>query len=143
MSGERPMEIERVGRRELKHELPKVVKRTVHRGRSAALTYQGKVEAMLVPPEVFDELRAAQGEAERLRSAIPLLVAAARAGVAIPSASLDRLGIGLDFDWRALNAFQARLGIEITHDEEGHPLPPMPAAEPAATEESDEELILG
>ncbi len=143
VAAERQAEIENVGRRELKHELGRVLARTVARGRPAAVTNRGAVEAFLVPPPVYEELRDSAAEAARLRAAMPLLVAAARAGVAIPSESLERLGIELDFDWRALNAFQARFGAPLTHDEEGAPLPPMPAAEPLHVEESDQELVLG
>lgn len=136
-------EVESIGRRELKHELGRVLARTVARGHPAALTNHGAVEAFLVPPRAYEELRDAEGEVARLRAALPLLVAAASAGVAIPSESLERLGIDLDFDWRALNAFQARFGVPITHGDDGAPLPPMPSTAPLSVEESDEELVLG
>jgi hypothetical protein len=48
------------------------------------------------------------------------------------------------FDWRALNAFQARYPVEITHDEEGHPLPTIdvPLTHAPVEETDDEELKL-
>jgi PHD/YefM family antitoxin component YafN of YafNO toxin-antitoxin module len=135
--------MERIGRRELKQELPKVFARTVQRGRSAALTNQGAVEAVLMAPDTFAALRELELEVERLRASIPLLVAAARSRVAIPSQSLEALGLDLELDWRAVNAFAARFAPPITHDEEGGPLAELPDAAPTPVTESDEELRLG
>ena len=74
-----------------------------------------------------------------------VLDAAVAAGVALPSETLDRRGLTpVDFDWRALNAFQAREAIPISQDEEGHPLPAAdihPTHTPLL-EAEDEELQL-
>jgi hypothetical protein len=58
-----------------------------------------------------------------MAAALHLLVAAARAGLALPSETLEALGLELPFDWRAVNEFQARFPVALTHDEQGAPLP--------------------
>ena len=71
---------------------------------------------------------------------MPLLIAAVSAGAAIPSETLDSLGIKFDFDWRRLNAFQAAFPTRITHGEGGEPLPKMPAIRHIPVLEADDEL---
>lgn len=73
-----------------------------------------------------------------------MLQAAVAAGVSLPSDTLDRLGLNPpEFDWRALNAFQARYPVEITHDEDGRPLPAaVSVTHTPVTEAEDEPLRL-
>lgn len=74
-----------------------------------------------------------------------MLRAAAAAGVRLPSESLDRFGLCLpEFDWRALSEFQARHPVEITHDEDGEPLPTAVLAlqHHPVEEADDDELML-
>lgn len=73
-----------------------------------------------------------------------MLRAAVAARVSLPSDTLDRLGLSPpECDWRALNAFQARYPVEITHDERGCPLPPaVSVTHTPVTEAEDEPLRL-
>lgn len=82
-----------------------------------------EVDAYLVPVEALAAVDAAAADAKRLKAAVPLLVAAAQRGVAIPSQTLETLGLGAAFDWRALNEFQAAYPVQLTHGDDGAPLP--------------------
>ena len=74
---------------------------------------------MNAPSPAFDRNRAAL----RIQAALPpgslrnLLIAAVLAGAAIPSQTLERLGISIPFDWRALNRFQAAYPVSISQVE--------------------------
>lgn len=52
----------------------------------------------------------------------PLLLAAARVGVAVPSESLERIAPGLDDSWEAVAEFAARYPVRLHAGEEGEPL---------------------
>ena len=71
---------------------------------------------MITSSPAFDRNRAAL----QIQSALPpgqlrnLLIAATLAGAAIPSSTLQRLGISIPFDWRALNRFQSAYPISIS-----------------------------
>jgi len=127
-----------VGHRRVKNELPAVLRETVDRGLVAPITNRGEVDAYLVPPEAREQLE----RAERLREAIPLLMAAAAAGAAVPSRTLHELGIQIPFDWRALNRFTARAEISFTEGEDGEPWVVAPAALPEPLLEDETELGL-
>ena len=129
---------EPVGHRRVKNQLPAVLRETVARGLAAPITNRGEVDAYLVPPEARAELE----RAERLREAIPLLMAAAAAGAALPSQTLRELGIEIPFDWRALNRFTARSEVAFTEGEDGEPWVVAPAAEPEIVVEDEAELDL-
>jgi PHD/YefM family antitoxin component YafN of YafNO toxin-antitoxin module len=127
----------RVGRRRLKNELPEVLREVATPGGALALTNRNRVEAYLVAPEEYEELRA-------IRDTTPLLLAAARAGVTIPSATLDALDLQGAFDWEALNRFQASFEVRITRGEDGAPLPArVEGLSHRPIGELDEELELG
>jgi hypothetical protein len=125
-----------VGHRRVKNELPAVIRDTVGRGLIAPITNRGEVDAYLVPPEAREELE----RAERLREAIPLLMAAAAAGAAIPSQTLRELGIEIPFEWRALNRFTARTAVAFTEGEDGEPWVAAPEAVPETVLEDETEL---
>jgi hypothetical protein len=127
---------EPVGHRRVKNQLPAVLRETVARGLAAPITNRGEVDAYLVPPEARAELE----RAERLREAIPLLMAAAAAGAALPSQTLRDLGIEIPFDWRALNRFTAQSEVAFTEGEHGEPWVLAPAAEPEIVVEDEAEL---
>lgn len=92
---------------------------------------------------MWSELRSRTQEAERLRAALPLLLAAARAGVAVPSETFETLGLPVAEDWRALNALVAALPVRLTHDPEGQPLPAQPAhLSLQRVSEDEDELVL-
>jgi len=120
-------DIEQVGHRKLRENLSPLLRRLTKSGRMAAVTNRNKVEAVLVPARAFEEWAHAKADLGRLRQVMPLLMAAVSAGVAIPSETIQALGIQFEFDWKRLNAFQAAFPIRISHGEEGHPLASMPS----------------
>lgn len=134
--------IDEIGHRQLREELAPLLRRLGETGRPTAVTNRNKVEAVIVPARVFDEMAQAQADLGQLRDVLPLLLAAAAAGAAIPSQTLDHFGLTGAFDWRAINAFQAAFPVRITHDEMGVPLAKLPAARPTAPDESEDELAL-
>ena len=94
---------------------------------AVAVTHYNEVEGYLVAPDRYDSLvedaaRAAEREDE-LKATLPMLLAAARAGVAIPSETLERLlpGHGAD-DWRALAEFAATFPSRLSAGEHGEPI---------------------
>lgn len=133
-----------VNRRTLKNEQGRVFREALEQGRIVPIENNREVDAYLVPGEVFAAARAAAAEAKRLEAAIPLLVAAAQSGVAIPSQTLETLGLGTTLDWEALNEFQAAYPVRLTHTEDGAPLPPPITAlqQASVPEEPDEELVM-
>lgn len=103
--------------------------------------YRGEPDAVVLAPEVFEELVSDHDQLESLRDALPLLLAALRSGVAIPSDTLDRLGVELPADgWQDLNAFQAAFPLELTHGEDGAPLARASVGTARPFEEIAEEL---
>ncbi|MGH2988164.1 MAG: hypothetical protein ACRDLO_15975, partial [Solirubrobacterales bacterium] len=76
------------------------------------------------------------------REAIPLLMAAAAAGAAVPSRTLRELGIEIPFDWRALNRFTAATAVTFTEGEGGELWAVAPTAMPEAVIEDETELAL-
>ena len=97
--------------------------REVH---AMAVTRYNSVDAYLLSPERMRELlRAEAVESQReceLAETIPLLLAAARTGVAIPSETLDRIAPGLDHSWQAVAAFAAAFPVRIQAGEDGIPI---------------------
>ncbi len=82
--------------------------------------YHDTVNAVVVGPELFSELASAAEQLDDLRSALPLLIAAARSGVGIPSETLASLGFEpTDDSWQTLNAFQTQIPIRITRGADG------------------------
>jgi prevent-host-death family protein len=113
-----PIDPQSVGHRRLKNHLSEVLRETVHKGRAVPISNHGKIDGYLVPPAAIEELQ----WAERMRDTLPLLMAAVQAGAAIPSTTLDELGVDIPFDWRKLHKFLVEYPVEITHDEEGNPI---------------------
>lgn len=94
---------------------------------TVAVTHYNEVQCYLVSPEGYGDLveqasRAVERDAE-LKTALPMMLAAARAGVAIPSETLDRLvpGYGTD-DWRELAEFAAAFPVTFATGEHGEPV---------------------
>lgn len=127
-----------VGHRKVKNELPAVLRETVEQGLAAPIANRGRIDAYLVPPEAREELE----RAERLREAVPLLMAAVASGAALPSQTLRDLGIEIPFDWRVLNRFTARTPVTLTQGEEGEPWIVAPPAQPQIVAEDETELDL-
>lgn len=112
-----------VGHVELRDHLHDVVG-GVSEGQVVAVTNHNRVEAYIVAPSELGRLAEAEDERDRIRSALPILVAAVKTGVAFPSEALRSLiGSELAVDWRRMNAFQAAFPMKTTHDAEGQPLP--------------------
>jgi PHD/YefM family antitoxin component YafN of YafNO toxin-antitoxin module len=136
--------VQSVGHAELRSRLRDVVDR-LPEDRTVAITNRNRVEAYLVSATEFTRLAVAEEQLDRLRSSLPILITAIRSQVAYPEEALRSLiGSDLSIDWRRMNAFQAAMPTEITHDEDGRPLPLQLdnlRHEPIA--ELDEELTYG
>lgn len=109
-----------------------------------AVRNRGQVDGILMAPSTFAALRSRAADGERLRAALPLLIAAARADVPIPSETFEALGIGGRNDWRALNELLAGTPLTITDGEDGHPLPDTSGVvlQHVPAEEDVEELVV-
>jgi hypothetical protein len=132
-----------VTHRTLKNEQGRVFREIEERG-VVAVRNRDRVDGVLLSPSVFDDLRSRAEQGARLRAALPLLLVAARTGVAIPSETFDTLGIPVREDWTALNELMASLPLTITHGDDGEPLPDMSglALRHEPVEELDDELIV-
>jgi antitoxin (DNA-binding transcriptional repressor) of toxin-antitoxin stability system len=95
----------------------------VQAGGCIAITRYNAVEGYLVPPGQLDTLRERVAELEareqELVNTLPLVLAAAQAGVAIPSETLRRLVPGLDGSWQAIATFAATTPVRIAYGEDG------------------------
>lgn len=78
----------------------------------------------------------------RVRPVLPVLTKAIYSEAALPSDTLELAGVDIPFDWRKLNAFQAKNKIPITADEEGAPLGEAPTLEGIVVEEDEDDLGL-
>ena len=109
-----------------------------------AVRNRDRIDGILMSPSAFADLTARAGEAVRMRAALPLLLAAAASGIAIPSETFETLQIPGRYDWEALSDLMARFPVQITHGEDGALLPDLSGVElrhePVA--EDDEELIV-
>jgi hypothetical protein len=132
-----------VTHRTLKNEQGRVF-REIDAAGVVAVRNRDQIDGILMAPSMFDALRSRAADAERLLAALPLLIAAARAEVAIPSETFQALGIGGRDDWRALNELLAGVPVTITHGEDGHPLPDTSKVvlQHNRVEEDDEELVV-
>ena len=132
-----------ISHRTLKNEQGRVFRELLAGGEALAISNRGKVDGVLITPAMWAELRSRTEEADRLRAALPLLLAAARAGIAVPSEAFETLGLPVVEDWRALNALLAALPVRLTHDPEGQPLPQQPARLSLQhASEDEDELVL-
>lgn len=90
-----------------------------------ALTHYNKVECHLVAPDQFQAMstRLLQSETreQELSQTMPMVLAAAMSGVAIPSETLDRVP-GLNTSWEAIAEFAATFPVRLTHGGHGEPL---------------------
>lgn len=129
--------------RTLKNEQGRVFREIDARG-VVAVRNRNRIDGVLMSPSVFADLRSRADEGARLRAALPLLLLAARTGVAIPSETFETLGIPGGDDWKALNELLATLPMTITHGEDGEPLPDTSGIDlrHQPVEELDDELII-
>ncbi len=106
--------------------------------------YRHEPAAFVVAPDVFNDLERARDELARIRETLPLLLTAIHVGVAIPSETLDRLGVSLEDDsWVALNRFQATVTVRLQTDEHGAVPSRGSLAGGEWFGESDDELVAG
>lgn len=98
----------------------------VRQTQALVVTHYNEVDAYLVSPaRMGDLLRAESRNSQRdreLAETVPLLLAAARAGVGIPSETLERVAPGLDSSWQAVAEFAARWPVHLHAGEDGEPL---------------------
>lgn len=112
----------RVGHRQLRSELGPLFReiRKVHG--AVEVVNDGQREVVVVDHDIFDDLVFAKKDAAALRNSLPLMLAAAAAGVGIPSSTLHQLGLELPVDPEALKRFRSGYPVRHTHDEDGTPL---------------------
>jgi hypothetical protein len=107
-----------------------------------ALGAYGRPEVVVVPSELYRQLADANRRLDDISRTMPILLAAAQAGVAFPSETLAALGYRPAFDAAKLADFINRLGVGATHGEDGQPLQQSSIALSHETvEEDDEELM--
>lgn len=112
----------RLGHRQLRGQLGPILNE-IHQVRGAVeVVNDGQREVVVLDHDVFDDLVFSMRDATALRDSLPLMLAAATAGVAIPSATLDQLGLTLPVDAEALKRFRSGYPVRHTHDEDGTPL---------------------
>lgn len=125
-----------IGRRRIKNHLSEVLRETVERGVAAPISNNGAIDAYLVPASTMDEVE----RSDRLRESLPLLMAAVAAGAAIPSKTLEDLGIEIPFDWKSVNRFTSAANVEFDLGEDGEPWVSISGFSPQPEAESDVEL---
>jgi hypothetical protein len=90
------------------------------------ITHYNNVEGYLVSPEQLEFLRSSVVELEALRqevaATLPLVLAAARSGVAIPSEALRRLVPNMESSWADVATFAATAPVRISRGEAGEGL---------------------
>ena len=112
----------RLGHRQLRGHLGPILSE-IHQVRGAVeIVNDGEREVVVLDHDVFDELVFSKRDATALRDSLPLMLAAAAAGIAIPSTTLDQLGLQLPVDAEALKRFRSGYPVRHTHDEDGTPL---------------------
>lgn len=97
--------------------------------------------AVVVEPGMFRELEGAQEALDSLRINTMMLLAAARAGIALPSATLEPLGLD-ESGWQTLNRFQAEVPFVLTHGEDGEQLARGGLEGAAYVDELEDDLAL-
>jgi hypothetical protein len=88
-----------------------------------ALDPHGLPEVVVLPSELYQRMADACRQLDEMSRTIPILLAAAQAGVTFPSESLAALGYRPEFNADKLAKFVNRFAGGPTHDEEGHLLP--------------------
>jgi|BarGraNGADG00212_1021973.scaffolds.fasta_scaffold13159_3 PHD/YefM family antitoxin component YafN of YafNO toxin-antitoxin module len=114
--------LERVGHRELRDKLGPMLEKISASHSAVEVVNRGRSEAVVVSHDMYTVLLASQRELDDVRDSVALLLAAVAAGAAVPSDTLDRLGIIIPVDLDALQAFQATYPVRITHGEDGQRL---------------------
>lgn len=132
-----------VGHRELRLALGPLLSRVHEQSGAMEVLNGGRHEVVVVAHDVFGDLVEAARGADKLRESMSLLLAAASAGVHIPSETMDRLGLTqTDVDIDATKRFRSRYPLSATHGEDGEPLTPVKlSGHYPALAEADDELV--
>ena len=103
--------------------------------------YRDETEAIVMSPQIFDDLIEDQEHLAEIKRTLPMMLAALAQGIAIPSDFLERVGITAgDDSWRALNDFQARTRVHLSRSEDGSRLTTARMTPGAVLFDLDEEL---
>ena len=94
-----------------------------HADEPFALGPHGRAEVVVVPSELYRHMAEAYRQLDEMSRTMPILLAAAQAGVAFPSETLEALGYRPEFDATKLASFASHFAGGATHDEEGQSLP--------------------
>ena len=98
----------------------------VRTGECVAITHYNEVEGYLVAAErlqnMASQLADLRAREQELHDTLPLLLGAVKAGVALPSETLERLVPGLDDSWRAVATFAAKFPVRLSSGEDGEPI---------------------
>jgi hypothetical protein len=85
--------------------------------------YAHEAAAIVVAPALFAALTESSERFEAMKTTLPLLLAAVRSGIGIPSETLAQMGISHgDQSWQALNEFQAAFPVHFNINEDGTPI---------------------
>ncbi len=119
----RPMP--RVGHREFRHDLSRIMQSVMATREPVEIVNRGRAEVVMVDHLSFTELVDARARLAELESTFGLLAAALAAGAAVPSSTLEKLGIEIPLDLDALQRFQAAYPARVSRDESGARLEPV------------------
>jgi prevent-host-death family protein len=129
----------RIGHRALRENLSPVLAEVEKLGGAVEITNGSRREAVVVTYDVFLNLVSAAQEVETLKSTMAPLVAAVSHGVAVPSTTLDSLGLNLSSDPELVKAFRTRHPVQFTHGDDGTRLPSPGRLRVTALREVDDE----
>lgn len=133
----------KIGHRELRNSLGPLLGRVCENSGAMEVLNGGHQEVVVVAHSVFEDLVETARGADKLREAMAYLLAAATAGVHIPSETLDKLGLSpAQIDAEATKAFRSRYLLTPTHGEDGAPLSAVSISPGlSAFEEDEDELV--
>ena len=129
----------RIGHRGLRENLSSVLAEVEKLGGAVEITNGSRREAVVVAYDVFLNLVSAAQEAETLKSTMALMVAAVSHGVAVPSTTLESLGLNLSSDPELVKAFRTQHRVQFTHGDDGTRLPSPERLRVTALREADDE----
>lgn len=133
----------RLGHRQLRGQLGPILSQIRQVHGAVEVVNDGEREVVVLDHDVFDDLVFSKRDATALRDSLPLMLAAAAAGVAIPSTTLDQLGLKLPVDAEALKRFRSGYPVRHTHDEDGTALTLVDAVGvDSVIEATDEDAIV-
>lgn len=132
--------VARVGRRALRSSLADTIA-LVHQHGAVEVTNENLRDVVLVDGDLYDEMLTLAKAALRMRDGLRLAATAASSGVALPGELMASLGLEVDED--ALKRFRSAYPANITHDETGAPLPPLPTVEgePLLFADDEDDLV--